>query len=179
MWVVLWFCFDELSSSQIVVVSMDIQNNEQTVYRWKWKTTEPTWELRLGMCWLKPFFFSLPTYKASWLISFLKNHRMLESATILIFFFLLQQCHECSVMALSPRKSQICAFCIVLMQFVFPFLVFFVLLFAGTFNTEPLLVLWRRCKDPNTRPEQTREEQNSGEWKYAEDEAIYLCLPGV
>lgn len=134
---------------------------------------------KAGYVLVKAFFFSLPTYKASWLISFLKNHRMLESATILIFFFLLQQCHECSVMALSPRKSQICAFCIVLMQFVFPFLVFFVLLFAGTFNTEPLLVLWRRCKDPNTRPEQTREEQNSGEWKYPEDEAIYLCLPGV
>lgn len=38
------------------------------------------------------------------------------------------------------------------MQFVFPFLVFFVLLLAGTFNTKPLLVLRRGCKDPNTRP---------------------------
>lgn len=66
-------------------------------------------------------------------------------------------------MALSPRKSQICAFCIVLMQFVFPFLVFFVLLFARAFNAEPLLVLGRGCKDPDTRPEWTRQEQNSGE----------------
>lgn len=39
------------------------------------------------------------------------------------------------------------------MQFVFPFLVFFVLLFAGTFNTEPLLVLGRSREDPNTGPE--------------------------
>lgn len=45
------------------------------------------------------------------------------------------------------------------MHFVFPFLVFFVLLLAGTFNTEPLLVLRRRCEDPDTRPEQTREEE--------------------
>lgn len=89
---------------------------------------------------------------------------MLVSATILnIFFLILQQCHKCSVMALSPRKSQICAFCIVLMQFVFPFLVFFVLLFAGTFNTEPLLVLGRGCKDPNTGPEQMTEEHNTDE----------------
>lgn len=117
---------------------------------------------KAGYVLVKAFFF-LTNLQSIMADIILKNHRMLESATILIFFFLLQQCHECSVMALSPRKSQICAFCIVLMQFVFPFLVFFVLLFAGTFNTEPLLVLWRRCKDPNTRPEQTREEQNSGE----------------
>lgn len=38
------------------------------------------------------------------------------------------------------------------MQFVFPFLVFFVLLLAGTFNTEPLLVLRRGREDPDTRP---------------------------
>ena len=56
------------------------------------------------------------------------------------------------------------------MQFVFPFLVFFVLLFAGTFNTEPLLVLGRGGKDPNTGPE---EEQNTDEWKYAQAEGIY------
>lgn len=65
-------------------------------------------------------------------------------------------------MALSPKKSKICAFCIASMQFVFPFLVFFVLLLAGTFNTEPLLVLGRGCKDPNTRPVHTREEESSG-----------------
>lgn len=46
-----------------------------------------------------------------------------------------------------------CHFCIVSMQFVFPFLVFFVLLFARTFNTEPLLVLGRGREDPNTGPE--------------------------
>lgn len=45
------------------------------------------------------------------------------------------------------------------MWFVFPFLVFFVLLLAGTLDTEPLLVLWRGCEDPNTRPEQRREEE--------------------
>lgn len=50
----------------------------------KGETTEPTWELRLDMCWLKPFF--LPTHKASWLTS-LKNHQMLVSATILNFLF--------------------------------------------------------------------------------------------
>ena len=45
------------------------------------------------------------------------------------------------------------------MQFVFPFLVFFVLLFAGTFNTEPLLVIRRSGKEPNTRPEQKKEKR--------------------
>lgn len=45
-----------------------------------------------------------------------------------------------------------CRVCIVLMQFVFPFLVFFVLLFAGTFNTEPLLVLGRGREDPDAGP---------------------------
>lgn len=77
--------------------------------------------------------------------------KMLESAK---FFFILQQCHKCSVRASSPQMSQICAcLCIVSVQFVFPFLVFFVLLFARTFNTEPWLVLRRGCKDPNTGPE--------------------------
>lgn len=48
------------------------------------------------------------------------------------------------------------------MQFVFPFLVFFVLvLLAVTFNTEPLLVLWRLCYDPNTRPERATEGETS------------------
>lgn len=77
------------------------------------------------------------------------------------------------------EKVPICAFCIVLMWFVFPFLMFFVLLFAGAFDTEPLLVLGRGCKDPDTGPELTREEQHSVELKEAEDEAIYICLPGV
>lgn len=75
----------------------------------KGKTTELMWELRLDMCWLKPFFF-IPTHNASWLTSFKKNHRMLVSATVLnfLFFFIimLQQCHECSVMASSPKKVQ-------------------------------------------------------------------------
>lgn len=46
------------------------------------------------------------------------------------------------------------------MQFVFPFLVFFVLLFAGTFNTEPLLVLGRGREDPNTGPEDKNNTQS-------------------
>ena len=57
------------------------------------------------------------------------------------------------------------------MQFVFPFLVFFVLLLAGTFNTEPLLVLGRGCKDPNARPGHTREEEEGeGEGEEEEEE---------
>lgn len=55
-------------------------------------------------------------------------------------------------MALVQKKSKICAFCIVSVWFVFLFLVFFVLLLAGTFNAEPLLVFRGRCVDPNTRP---------------------------
>lgn len=42
--------------------------------------------------------------------------------------------------------------CIVSMRFVFLFLVFFVLLFARTFDTEPLLVFGGRCKDSNAQP---------------------------
>lgn len=38
------------------------------------------------------------------------------------------------------------------MRFVFPFLVFFVFLLAGTFTTEPRLILRRGGEDPNTRP---------------------------
>lgn len=51
----------------------------------------------------------------------------------------------------SPKQSKMC-FCIVSMRFVFPFLVFFIFLLAGTFNAEPLLVLRGRCDDPNTKP---------------------------
>lgn len=49
-------------------------------------------------------------------------------------------------------QVQRCACCIVSMQFVFPFLVFFVLLLTGTFNTKPLLIFRRSCMDPDTRP---------------------------
>lgn len=67
-------------------------------------------------------------------------------------------------MALESRKvlNMCCVFCIVSMQFVFPFLVFFVLLFARTFNTEPLLVLGRGCEDPNTCPEDKKSKRSSG-----------------
>lgn len=72
MLVVLWFCLlTKLNSDliEIVMVSLykhnchdllrlDIQYNKQTIYRWKGETTEPTWELRLDMCWLKPFFLT-------------------------------------------------------------------------------------------------------------------------
>lgn len=63
-------------------------------------------------------------------------------------------------MALKSKKvrNMCCFFCIVSMRFVFSFLVFFVLLFARTFNTEPLLVLWRGCEDPNTCPEDNKEK---------------------
>ena len=38
------------------------------------------------------------------------------------------------------------------MEFVFSFLVFFVLFLAGTFDTEPLLVLWGGGEDAHTGP---------------------------
>lgn len=63
-------------------------------------------------------------------------------------------------MALESEKvrNMCCFCCIVSMRFVFSFLVFFVLLFARTFNTEPLLVLRRGRVDPNTCPEDNTKE---------------------
>lgn len=63
-------------------------------------------------------------------------------------------------MASKSKKvlNMCCFFCIVSMQFVFPFLVFFVFLFAGTLNAEPLLVLGRGCKDLNTGPGDRQED---------------------
>lgn len=101
---------------------------------------------------------------------FFKNHSLNVSISHnfkqLIFFFILQQCHKFSAMASKSKKvlNMCCVFCIVSMQFVFPFLVFFVLLFARTFNTEPLLVLGRGCEDPNTCPEDKKKKYRSGEW---------------
>lgn len=79
---------------------------------------------------------------------------MLVSATVLNFFFFFHFTAVPQVFSdgFKSEKFPMCAFCIVLMWFVFPFLVFFVLLFAGTFDTEPLLVLGRSCKDPDTGP---------------------------
>lgn len=111
----------------------------------------------------RAFFLSSQTCEAlrpkSFFFLFFKNHSLNFSISHnfkqLVFFFILQQCHKFSVMALKSKKVlNMCGVsCIVSMQFVFPFLVFFVLLFAGTFNAEPLLVLGRGCEDPNTCPE--------------------------
>lgn len=89
---------------------------------------------------------------------------MLISATIsnnFSFFFYFTAVPQVSVMALKSKKvlNMCCYFCIVSMQFVFLFLVFFVLLFAGAFNTEPLLVLGRGREDPNTGPEEKNKTQ--------------------
>lgn len=56
------------------------------------------------------------------------------------------------------------------MQFVFPFLVFFVLLFARTFNTEPLLVLGRSREDPNTGPG----DKNKTQIRYVNAKLLYF-----
>lgn len=120
----------------------------------KGKTTR---ELRLDMCWLKPFF--LPSQNARADILKKSSDVRISHNFKLFLFVILQQCHECPVMASCPKKSKISAFCIVSMRFVFPFLMFFVLLPTGTFNTEPLLVLRGFGGDPDTRPEHTEEER--------------------
>ena len=48
------------------------------------------------------------------------------------------------------------------MEFVFSFLVFFVLFLAGTFDAEPLLVLWGGGEDPHTRPGTRRTDGGRG-----------------
>lgn len=70
------------------LLQLDVQNNKQTIYRWfRGEITEPTWELRLNMCWLKPFF--LPTHNASWLTSLKKSSEVSISHifSFLSFFF--------------------------------------------------------------------------------------------
>lgn len=98
--------------------------------------------------------FILPSYDASWLTSLKKSSEVWISHIFLLFY-------SSATSVQWWLQVQKCAFCIVSMQFVFPFLVFFVLLLTGTFNTKPLLVLRRGCKDPDTRPEQRREQGNN------------------
>lgn len=121
---------------------LHIQNNTQeTGEIYRWKTTEPTWELRLDMCWFNPFF-----HNAVWLTSLKKSSEVNISHKFKLFFLFYSSAMSSVQWWLSVQKeSKICAFCIVSMQFVFSFLVFFVLLLTGTFNTEPLLILRRRC----------------------------------
>lgn len=110
---------------------------------------------------IKAFFLSLQIFQAARLKSFKKkkiiiNHSLNVSIShnIKQLFFYFTAVPQVSVMALKSKKvlNMCCYFCIVSMQFVFPFLVFFVLLFARTFNTEPLLVLGRGREDSNTGP---------------------------
>lgn len=110
-------------------------------------------------CWLKPFFLTNIQSIAADIFSFFKkkNHSMLRSAP---FFFFLIYSNATSVQSSPQKFPNMCFFCcIVSMWFVFLFLMFFVLLFAQTFDTEPLLVLRGRRKDPDTQPERRREKE--------------------
>lgn len=110
------------------------------------------------------FFILLPTHNESWLTSLKKSSEVCIShnfSFLYLFFLNFTAVPWVFIDGFSPKKSKMC-FCIVSMRFVFPFLVFFIFLLAGTFNAEPLLVLRGRCDDPDTRPEDITEEESWG-----------------
>lgn len=82
-----------------------------------------TWELRLDMCWLKPFF--LPTHHPSWLTSLKKSSDVSISHNVKLSFFILQQCHEwCGkkVQNMCFLHSSQCSLCFLFLCFLSFFL---------------------------------------------------------
>lgn len=101
------------------------------------------------------FFFFLQNHKLTWAL-----HSLKSSGTNIRqeFFFSYNSARSDPGWLEAVRGGagvlfKMCFFCcMVSMHFVFPLLVFFVFLLAGTFHTEPLLVLGRGSVNPHTRP---------------------------
>lgn len=117
------------------------------------------------MCWLKSLLGSCHSLKIIRMCECLICH--VFNFFLFFFFTAVPKVFQYGLKKQSVQlmKSPKCAlFCVVSMHFVFPLLVFFVLLLASTLHTEPLLVLGRGRDHPNTWPEERRTKSVS-EWR--------------